>query len=119
MIRFFAGILVVASMLNVPAQSPAPGRPAFTDRWQPAGFFEHGTLPAPFSFKYNGKASADFLSTWEEKQTTRAIDANRTEQTFTFTESSSGSSASACNTTISQRWNGRSISRTPAAPTRR
>jgi len=39
MIRLFAGILVVASMLNVSAQSPTPGGPALTDRWQPAGFF--------------------------------------------------------------------------------
>jgi alpha-galactosidase len=89
MIRLFAFLLVLP-MLPAVAQNPSPGSAPIADRWQAATFFAHGTLPAPFSFKYNGKASADFLSTWQEQQTTRNLDANRTQQTLTFTESASG-----------------------------
>ncbi|HPS54425.1 MAG TPA: alpha-galactosidase, partial [Sedimentisphaerales bacterium] len=40
----------------------------------------------PFSFIYDGKSSADFLTNWELKKTDKQLDANRVQTTVTYTD---------------------------------
>ena len=54
-----------------------------------AGPWVFGVEP-PFSFTYDGKASAEFLSEWDVKRTSRPLDDNRTEYAITYTDPSTG-----------------------------
>lgn len=83
-------LLAVTAALASPAfaQSPASAPSDLDVRWPAAAFFSQQTLPAPFSFRYDQKGSADFLGTWQKTQGSRDLDANRTEQTLTFTDPS-------------------------------
>lgn len=47
------------------------------------------TEPA-FSFKYDGKPSAEFLKTWDLKRTARKLDERRTERTLVYTDPKTG-----------------------------
>lgn len=44
----------------------------------------------PFSFTYGGKASADFIGTWQVQRVSRSVDKARTEHTVTYTDPSTG-----------------------------
>ncbi|MBM3888434.1 MAG: hypothetical protein FJ388_04835, partial [Verrucomicrobia bacterium] len=48
------------------------------------------TTEPPFSFTYAGKPSAEWLKTWPLKRECRALDAQRTERTLTWTDAKSG-----------------------------
>jgi alpha-galactosidase len=43
-------------------------------------------MDAPFSFRYGGRPSAEFLSTWKTQRSSRAIDSHRTEFKVTYTD---------------------------------
>ncbi len=43
-----------------------------------------------FSFTYNGRSSAEFLSTWPRKRAVRPLDARRTEHTLTYCDPKTG-----------------------------
>lgn len=47
----------------------------------------------PFSFVYGGRPSADFLKDWKFERSSKALDAERTEHTLTWTDSTTGLSA--------------------------
>ena len=49
----------------------------------------YSTAP-PFSFRYDGKDSAEFLTTWRLERSSRRLDATRTEQVATYTDPQSG-----------------------------
>ncbi len=68
---------------NLPPPLPAQ---ALSDRWPAAAFFSQSILPAPFSFQYGDRSSPDFLGTWVKQTAQRTLDANRLEQTVTFTD---------------------------------
>jgi alpha-galactosidase len=44
----------------------------------------------PFVFTYGGRPSADFLAQWRVARSTRVLDANRTEHTFTHNDDATG-----------------------------
>lgn len=44
----------------------------------------------PFSFRYDGRDSDEFLGKWRTTETTRKLDANRTQYTRTYTDSKTG-----------------------------
>jgi len=48
------------------------------------------TNHAPFSFTYGGRSSSELLGSWRRKDKQRQLDANRTEQTITWTDPNSG-----------------------------
>ncbi|MDR3719453.1 MAG: alpha-galactosidase [Bryobacteraceae bacterium] len=45
---------------------------------------------APFSFRYDGKNSAEFLKTWRQERASRRLDAVRTEHVVTYTDPQTG-----------------------------
>ena len=49
-----------------------------------------GANAAPYSFLYGEKASAELLSTWQFHETTKKLDANRTERTQVYTDPATG-----------------------------
>ncbi|QOY88337.1 alpha-galactosidase [Paludibaculum fermentans] len=52
-------------------------------------------VEAPFSFRYGGRPSAEFLGQWKVERESRAIDANRTRIRVTYTDAASGLQARA------------------------
>jgi alpha-galactosidase len=63
-------------------------------QWSAAKFegLEGGPVAAapPFSFTFEGKASAELLPAWELKRTARKLDDQRTARTLTYTEPKTG-----------------------------
>jgi alpha-galactosidase len=91
-----SGLLGTATLLLVgpavlPAAEPLPPTPTHAelkvkDAWWRDAF---GKVP-PFSFKYGGRSSADLLAGWAREQSTRKLDADRTEHTLTWTDPATG-----------------------------
>jgi alpha-galactosidase len=48
------------------------------------------TTEPPFSFHYGGRASSEFLSTWEQRRSDHALDGQRTERTVTYRDPATG-----------------------------
>ena len=48
------------------------------------------TSKAPFSFRYGGRLSTDFLSTWRIKRSASELDAQRTQHVLTYTDPQTG-----------------------------
>ena len=51
--------------------------------------FAPGAVP-PFSFKYGGKSSSQFLKDWQFSQETKQLDDTKTEHLFTYTDPQTG-----------------------------
>jgi alpha-galactosidase len=49
-----------------------------------------GSGDLPFSFVYNGKSSRDFLAGWPVQTESKALDRDRTQRTFTWTDPQTG-----------------------------
>ncbi|HUV52543.1 MAG TPA: alpha-galactosidase [Dehalococcoidia bacterium] len=54
-----------------------------------AAHFAPGAVP-PFSFKYGGKSSSQFLKDWQFRQETKRLDDTKTEHLFTYTDPHTG-----------------------------
>jgi len=54
-----------------------------------AAHFAPGAVP-PFSFKYGGKSSSQFLNDWQFRQETKRLDNTKTEHLFTYTDPHTG-----------------------------
>ena len=103
-IRWLWGVVVLWDVAAhaVWAVTPTPEELAQTRRWAAAkfeGVAETGLPTAgrpgdgvdPFlSFTYGGKPSSERLKTWEINRSTRALDAQRTEHTLTYTDPQTG-----------------------------
>src|ERR1022692_1802015 len=74
--------LVPARAVQVSAEEQADAR-----RWFVAKF--EGTTEPPFSFVFNGKPSAELLKTWKVERSSHQIDAQRHEETLTWTDAAS------------------------------
>lgn len=65
-----------------------------TAQWAEAHFGEPNSAQAPtepfFSFTYNGRSSNEFLATWKVERTSRELDAQRREQTLTYSDPETG-----------------------------
>ena len=75
------------------------------------------TTEAPFSFVYDGKASADLLKEWPCERTARKLDAQRTERTSVWTDPATGLQVRCVGHRVwrtSRRSSGWCTSRTPA-----
>ena len=68
------------------AVTVGPGELEQSSRWTAAKF--RSLREAPFSFKYDGQASAEFP--WQPARSTRQLDAQRTEQTLLYTDEKTG-----------------------------
>lgn len=85
--------LLLAAALATGARSQEPGsysslvRPQ--DRRVAAQWFTShfaGSGPPPFSFEYDGKPSAAFLTTWTRRHTTARLDARRTRDEYVYAD---------------------------------
>jgi alpha-galactosidase len=71
------------------AVAPTAAEMAESRKWAAAKFEtakDAKTIEPFFSFNYDGKSSAEFLKTWDLKQSSRKLDDNRTEITLTYTD---------------------------------
>ena len=75
------------------AISPTPGELGEARRWAATRFEaakEAKSIEPFFSFNYGGRPSAEFLGTWESKQSSQPLDGQRTRHTLTYTDSKTG-----------------------------
>ncbi len=85
--------LGVAAAQLAEATSPTPAEMSEAHRWAAARFDAARGAQAvqpPFSFTYDGKASAELLKTWELKRAGRPLDAERTEHVLTLADPRTG-----------------------------
>lgn len=75
------------------AVSPTPAEMAEARGWMAARFEdvpEAKTVAPFFSFKYDGKSSAELLKTWELKRSSQKLDDWRTQRTLAYTDPKTG-----------------------------
>jgi alpha-galactosidase len=87
------GLLGLFSTSEVGAITPTSAELGRERSWTAAHFEtpKDGKTPASFfSFKYDGKPSSEFLSTWNVKRASRELDKFRTEHTLTYTDPKTG-----------------------------
>jgi alpha-galactosidase len=77
---------------SVAAISPSADEMSVAKQWaERLDRVPHAADGAPFfSFTYDGKPSADLLGQWERTQTSRQLDAQRTERTTNWTDAKTG-----------------------------
>jgi len=87
-------LLALAPMLCAagPAMMVTPEEIARASQWVAdhlGGLGEAPTAP-PFSFTYDGRASTEFLATWEFEHASRPLDTFRTERTLIYSDPETG-----------------------------
>jgi len=80
-------VLTMAHFQTAHALGIAPSEMLTARHWA-ASSFESGK--APFSFKYGGAESAEFLKTWRLDRASRKLDGSRVERTLTYTDPKTG-----------------------------
>lgn len=90
-VRTLVVILVICCVAarSLCAAEPSAGEMATAKRWTAQHLEPKGTVP-PFSFVYDGKASADFLKTWTATSDTRKLDKHRLRRVLTYTDAKTG-----------------------------
>ncbi|BBO32869.1 alpha-galactosidase [Lacipirellula parvula] len=73
----------------VPAAAPTQEEIAAKDAWGKANLLDAEAQP-PFSLMFGSDSRSDFFRTWPRETSTRKIDADRTEHTFTWRDAASG-----------------------------
>jgi alpha-galactosidase len=83
--------LIAATLVRaaVPAAAPTQEEIAEKDAWVHANLFDAKAEP-PFSFMLESGAPSDFFRAWPREESTRKIDADRTEHTFTWRDAATG-----------------------------
>ena len=64
------------------------GAPDMMESW--SRLFDRADAAPPFSFKYDGKPSSEFLKDWKVARSDKGIDENRTAHIVTYTDSETG-----------------------------
>jgi alpha-galactosidase len=85
-----AVVAVLGAASPAKAVSPTPDEMAMARPWAAKLDAAAPTAEPLFSFTYDGRPSADWLQQWPHKETTRRLDANRTERTVTWTDAKTG-----------------------------
>jgi alpha-galactosidase len=87
--RFTTQVLLVFGLLSAQfarAISPTPAEMADSRKIADAKFADAKQGKPFFSFMYDGKPSAEFLKSWDVKQSSRKLDEARTEYTLTYVD---------------------------------
>ncbi|HKI68179.1 MAG TPA: hypothetical protein VKA67_01215, partial [Verrucomicrobiae bacterium] len=71
------------------AVSPTPAEIQVAQDFMQSALTSKNCNP-PFSFIYDGKSSKEFLSSWKVQRESHALDAQRTQETVTFTDPETG-----------------------------